>query len=120
MDEVISINQKILELQKQSADLQKKNRPVIVAELREKMLAYSISAKELTAPANKGRKVKASTGDVAEKKVREVKANRPAPPVVAKYRGPAGETWSGRGGTPKWLKAQIEEGKSKEQFLIAT
>src|SRR5688572_21181016 len=25
-------------------------------------------------------------------------------PVVAKYRSPEGKTWSGRGGTPKWLR----------------
>jgi len=38
--------------------------------------------------------------------------------VPPKYRGPDGETWAGRGATPRWLKAAIKEGKKLEQFLI--
>ena len=29
-----------------------------------------------------------------------------------------GEEWSGRGGTAKWLTAEIKSGKKKESFLI--
>ena len=39
-------------------------------------------------------------------------------PVEAKYRGPNGELWSGRGRMPKWLHAAEAEGKSRESFLI--
>jgi DNA-binding protein H-NS len=36
-------------------------------------------------------------------------------PVAAKYRDPqTGDTWSGRGRTPNWMK-----GKSKDSFLIS-
>ena len=38
--------------------------------------------------------------------------------VAPKYRGPDGETWAGRGATPRWLKAAIKEGKKFESFLI--
>ena len=38
--------------------------------------------------------------------------------VAPKYRGPDGETWAGRGATPRWLKAAIKEGKKLESFLI--
>lgn len=38
--------------------------------------------------------------------------------VAPKYRGPDGETWAGRGATPRWLKAAIKEGKKLEEFLI--
>jgi DNA-binding protein H-NS len=38
--------------------------------------------------------------------------------VAPKYRGPDGETWAGRGATPRWLKAAIKEGKKSETFLI--
>jgi DNA-binding protein H-NS len=38
--------------------------------------------------------------------------------VTPKYRSPDGETWAGRGATPRWLKAAISEGKKLEQFLI--
>ncbi len=39
--------------------------------------------------------------------------------VEPKYRDPAtGKTWTGRGIHPAWLKAQLEAGKSVEEFLI--
>jgi DNA-binding protein H-NS len=38
--------------------------------------------------------------------------------VAPKYRGPGGETWAGRGATPRWLAALIKEGHSVEEFLI--
>ena len=37
---------------------------------------------------------------------------------AAKYRGPNGEEWSGRGRTPKWLAALEAEGRGREEFLI--
>jgi DNA-binding protein H-NS len=38
--------------------------------------------------------------------------------VAAKYRGPDGETWAGRGAMPRWMTAAIKEGKKREDFLI--
>ena len=41
-------------------------------------------------------------------------------PAVAKYADPANpdNTWSGRGRKPKWLIAELENGKSVEDFAI--
>lgn len=39
-------------------------------------------------------------------------------PVLAKYRSPTGDEWSGRGRMPKWLQAEEAEGKSRDDFLI--
>ncbi len=38
--------------------------------------------------------------------------------VAPKYRGPAGETWSGRGLRPRWLTAAIKQGHKLDDFLI--
>ena len=40
--------------------------------------------------------------------------------VAAKYRNPENhaETWTGRGLAPKWMKALIDSGRSKDEFLI--
>jgi DNA-binding protein H-NS len=38
--------------------------------------------------------------------------------VPAKYRGPSGETWAGRGAKPRWLVAAIKDGKKIDDFLI--
>ena len=40
--------------------------------------------------------------------------------IAPKYRGPGGETWAGRGATPRWLKALVKEGHSIEEFLIGS
>ncbi len=37
---------------------------------------------------------------------------------AAKYRGPNGEEWSGRGRTPRWLAALEAEGRGREEFLV--
>jgi DNA-binding protein H-NS len=38
--------------------------------------------------------------------------------VPPKYRGPGGETWAGRGATPRWLSALVKEGHAIEEFAI--
>jgi DNA-binding protein H-NS len=38
--------------------------------------------------------------------------------VAPKYRGPDGETWAGRGATPKWLTALMKQGRKRAEFLI--
>jgi DNA-binding protein H-NS len=39
--------------------------------------------------------------------------------VAAKYRNAAtGESWSGRGLKPRWLKAALESGKAIEDFAV--
>ena len=39
--------------------------------------------------------------------------------VAAKYRnGPTGETWSGRGLQPKWLKTLLQSGRKLEEFAV--
>ena len=47
---------------------------------------------------------------------------RPYPRVVPKYCNPSkpSETWSGRGKTPRWLKAQLETGRKVEDFRISS
>ena len=37
---------------------------------------------------------------------------------AAKYRGPNGEEWSGRGRTPKWLAALEAGSRGREEFLV--
>ena len=49
-------------------------------------------------------------------------ADAPAPgrsKVAAKYRDPnTGETWSGRGLMPKWLRAAVDAGHSRDEFAV--
>lgn len=51
----------------------------------------------------------------AAPKVSGSSGNKRAP----KYKDPAtGDTWSGNGSRPKWLKAYIAEGRNQDEFLI--
>lgn len=38
--------------------------------------------------------------------------------IAPKYRGPGGETWAGRGATPRWLAALLKEGHSIDEFAV--
>jgi DNA-binding protein H-NS len=38
--------------------------------------------------------------------------------VPPKYRGPDGETWAGRGVTPRWLKALLKQGHKIQEFAV--
>ena len=43
---------------------------------------------------------------------------QPRNPAPVKYRGPMGETWSGRGRTPGWITAIEMTGLGRETFLV--
>jgi DNA-binding protein H-NS len=38
--------------------------------------------------------------------------------LPVKYRSPSGETWSGRGHTPTWLRTLEAAGHTREEFLV--
>lgn len=38
--------------------------------------------------------------------------------VAVKYRGPNGETWSGRGKAPNWLTSLEAQGRRRDEFLV--
>jgi DNA-binding protein H-NS len=54
----------------------------------------------------------------AQPKAAGVKKKKSGVPVAAKYQGPNGESWSGRGLTPRWLASLVAQGKTKEDFAI--
>jgi DNA-binding protein H-NS len=114
MNELIKLRQQIAEMEKQATELQKKNRPAVLAELREQMAAYGITAEELSRPAAKTTKPRQPLA----KSVSPAKSKKPAVPSPMKYRGPEGQGWSGHGMAPKWLKDLIAQGKAREDFLI--
>ena len=38
--------------------------------------------------------------------------------VAVRFRGPNGETWSGRGRMPRWLSAMEASGRKREEFRV--
>ena len=77
------------------------NRAAIVEEIKMLVSGLNIAPSELFA------------ADALSSKQRKTRG-----PVQAKYRGPNGEEWSGRGITPSWLSALIAQGRTKEEFAV--
>ena len=89
------------QLDKQIEETQALNRSAAIAKVRSLMAEYGLSIADLSGRA-KG--VPKTTGPSK---------------VAPKYRNQAtGETWSGRGSTPKWLSEAEATGAKRESFLI--
>jgi DNA-binding protein H-NS len=91
------------ELEKQIESTQKQERGEAIAKVKSLMAEYGLTVADLnarTAP-------KPANGSTKGGK------------VAAKYRNSStGETWSGRGLQPRWLKTAIASGKKAEDFAV--
>lgn len=86
-------------LEQQIAQTQREERQKAIAQIRTLMTEYGLTATDLNARPAK----QSSTGSK----------------VAAKYRNKAtGETWSGRGLQPRWLKAALTGGKKLSDFAV--
>jgi len=74
----------------------------LITEIREKAAKAGIPIHELFASASPAASRRRGTG--THQKV--------------KYRSPNGETWSGRGKSPKWLQTLETEGRKREEFRV--
>jgi DNA-binding protein H-NS len=116
MSNLVDIQSQIEKLQKQAEQIKTREFEKTVQEIRAKMQAFGITVKDLQIPGKGRGRAKASADKVAKSST--AKKKRAGVAVAAKYRGPAGETWSGRGLSPRWLTALIAQGRSKEEFAI--
>lgn len=118
MADLIDIQSQIEKLQKQASDIKAKEFHNTIQDILTKMQAFGITVKDLQS-AKPGKAAKGGRGKVkagSGKGPKPVKKAGVA--VAAKYRGPNGESWSGRGLTPRWLTSLLAQGRSKEEFAI--
>jgi len=87
----------------QAEELRESERAVAINDIKEKIAAYDLNASEL------GFSVGPSSRKTSTKK---------APSVAVKYKGPNGESWSGRGRQPKWMVSALAAGKKVDEFRI--
>jgi DNA-binding protein H-NS len=115
MSNLIDIQSQIEKLQKQAQDIRSKEFSSTVQDILQKMQAFGITIKDLqTAKPAKGVKANAKKPDRPAAK----KLAKSSSPVAAKYKGPNGEAWSGRGLTPKWLSTLVAQGRTKDEFAV--
>ena len=97
-----ALKARITALQKQLAAAENSKGPA-VRQVKALMKKLGVSVADLAEPS-------------AEKKVKGVK--KPAQKVAVKYRDGNGNTWTGRGKTPRWMVEAEKEGNKREKYLI--
>ena len=105
-----ALKAKIAELQKELDERAKKRRPVIdkiIAMMNDNGLTLADLQSAAPKAQTRGRKKGAAKPAAAKSK------------VEAKYRDAAGNTWTGRGKTPRWLVDAEANGRNRSEFLIA-
>ncbi len=117
MSNLIEIQGQIEKLQKQATEIKAREFDKTVQDILAKMQAFGITLRDL-----QGRKVRSAKGRTSKgaksAPVKAKKKEKGSAVVAAKFRGPNGETWSGRGLTPRWLAALVAQGKTKEEFAV--
>lgn len=101
----LELKAKAEKMLQEAEELRIKELADVIAEMKVKISQYGITGADL------GLSAPAATKKTSFKKA--------AGGLPAKYRGPNGEEWSGRGRQPQWLITAVEQGKSKEDFAIA-
>jgi DNA-binding protein H-NS len=122
MSNLIDLQSQIEKLQKQANEIKAKEFSGTVQEILAKMQAFGITVKDLqsTKPGKAGKAGRGRPAASAKAPKAPKAPKKAGTPVAAKYRGPNGETWSGRGLTPKWLASLVAQGQSKDAFLIVS
>ena len=106
MSNLIEVQEKIAELQKQEKLMLAQEYQSAKAQAQSLISTYKISASDLVFSAG---------GTAGAKQGKVASAGKKAEP---KYHDESGNSWSGRGMKPKWLITGIENGKKLEEFLI--
>lgn len=120
MSDLKEIRGQIQALEKQAAEMKARDFSKTVQEIREKMEIFGITIKDL-ATGKQGSRVGKIKKEAALKKTLVPNEKKLASKsVAAKFRGPNGETWSGRGLSPRWLTSLIAQGAKREDFAIAS
>ena len=118
MTSLIDIQSQIEALQKQAQEIKANEFQNTLQEISAKMQAFGITVRDLLmANPALGSGAGRPKGKSTTPKVPKV-GRKSLNPVAAKYRGPNGEAWSGRGLTPRWLASLLEQGASKESFAV--
>lgn len=123
MHTLIELQAQIKALEKQADEIKKRKFDTTVRQIRLQMQAFGITFKDLQTHSAKGThkhiQTKARKNAIANGSVMAKRIPSKAP-LAPKYRGPHGETWSGRGRTPRWLSAADRLGRTRDEFRVAS
>lgn len=130
MGDLIEIQSQIEKLQKQAAEIKAREFNKTLRQIVAMMSAFGITLKDVQRALGDGRgrasgavrrgqtAAKKTGARKADAKKAGVSSSPKGGKVAVKYRGPNGETWSGRGSMPRWLASLVAAGKNKESFAV--
>ena len=113
-----ALKARINALQKQLVAAESNKAPAI-KKVRALMKKLGVSIADLAgakAPGRRGRPPKNAKANSAKSKSAKPKKSRGK--VAIKYRDEKGNTWTGRGKTPRWMVEAEKSGAKRESFLI--
>ena len=116
----IDVLKQIQALQAKAAELRKKEVGDVIARIKQAIAEYQLTASDLGLWAKRGPK---PTATAVLRKQSAVRANtakrgRSLGKVPVKYRDKNGNTWTGRGNQPVWLREAIKGGAKLESFRV--
>lgn len=105
MAQKAALEQQAASLSQKIEEARRAERADVVARIKALMAEHGITAADLRGKAGRPARTSRPTGTGRK--------------VAPKYRNPAtGDTWSGRGLKPNWLKAAMSSGRKIEEFAI--
>lgn len=107
----IELKTQIDKLQAQADALKEKEKAGVIKRIKEAIHAYGLNAEDLGLIKLSSHRAGANKKALGRQS--ESPSKRTNPP---KYKDDAGNTWSGRGPRPSWLKSALSSGASLESF----
>ena len=100
----LELKAKAEKLMAEAEEVRAKELNEVIADIKEKMLAYGLTGSDIGLGGGGGKRKSPSSG---------------SKPAAVKYRGLNGETWSGgRGRKPNWVVKLLAAGKSLDDFAV--
>lgn len=124
---VAQLTEQLQRIQRQLDAAKEKEVAGVIARIQEAISHYGLTPEQLFTPTSKraasGRgQTKASAPRQPRKPLdpatKRVKSQASGTKLPAKFADGAGNTWTGRGLTPRWLTEAIAAGKAKEDFAV--
>ena len=116
------IDAEIAKLQQQRAAVMAKEVEGVVARIKEAIAHYNLGVEDIfgsevaKAPAPKASSTRTPT--VTSRASNHRKGPAKGTKVAVKYRDTRGNSWTGRGSTPRWVREALAQGATLESFLV--
>lgn len=128
MASLVDLNKKIAKLQKLADAIRERERKSVIEQIRRDIHDYELTVADLFSPnggpaGRRGRRPGVAAQRQPAGEGGSPRRGRPAgsgtrKPVPIRYRDDEGNTWTGRGKQPNWLKAHVENGRDINEFLV--